>query len=248
MERREVKQPKTVAPADVLGPLDEFELKGAPRKRFPGGDASLPEDGPRIAAAGSRRASSGGQELARRIAEVLVSHGVAAAGGLAPGIDTLAHEAAMARGGGTVGVLGTALDRYAVRRHRSLRDAIRRTASAGVSVPVRSARAPVELPPAQQDHGAAAGCRADRRGGRQQRGRGTRAGRRSGWGGPRSFPSGRSKDRRRTGTTRGFGTGLSASTQPPGIGADEDQQPGRPQGPPPPMANPKPMSSARATA
>ena len=151
-----------------------------------------------------------------------------------------------------------AAGRWASSAHRStgtrcretggLRDAIRRTASAGVSVPVRSARAPVELPPAQQDHGAAAGCRADRRGGRQQRGRGTRAGRRSGWGGPRSFPSGRSKYRRRTGPTRGLGAGLSASTQPPGIGADEDQQPGRPQGPPPPMANPKPRSSARATA
>ena len=119
-----VKQPTPVVPDDVLGPLNEFELKAAPRQLFLRGDASLLEDGPRIAVVGSRRASFEGLELARRITEMLVSHGVTVVSGLALGIDTVAHETAMTNGGRTVGILGTSLDRYAVPRNRNLQDAI----------------------------------------------------------------------------------------------------------------------------
>ena len=119
-----MKQPTTVVPDDVLGPLNKFELKAAPRKLFLQGDPSLLEGGPRIAVVGSRRASPEGLELARRITEMLVSHGVTVVSGLALGIDTVAHETAMTNHGRTVGVLGTSLDRYAVPRNRSLQDAI----------------------------------------------------------------------------------------------------------------------------
>jgi len=119
-----VKQPQTVTPEDLLGPLNEFELKAAPHSLFVRGDASLLEGGPRIAVVGSRRASSEGLELARRITEMLVSHGVTVVSGLALGIDTVAHETAMTNDGRTVGVLGTALDRYAVAQNRNLQDAI----------------------------------------------------------------------------------------------------------------------------
>lgn len=66
-------QPQTVTPGDVLGPLNAFESKAAPRQLFLRGDASLLEHGPRIAVVGSRRASSEGLELAKRITEMLVS-------------------------------------------------------------------------------------------------------------------------------------------------------------------------------
>ncbi len=55
---------------------------------------------------------------------MLVSHNVTVVSGLALGIDTTAHKTAMAKGGRTVGVLGTSLDRYAVPRNRSLQDEI----------------------------------------------------------------------------------------------------------------------------
>ncbi len=96
-----MKQPQTVTPEDLLGPLNEFELKAAPPKLFLRGDASLLEGGPRIAVVGSRRASSEGLELARRITEMLVSHGVTVVSGLALGIDAVAHETAMTNGGRT---------------------------------------------------------------------------------------------------------------------------------------------------
>ena len=117
-------QPRAVMPGDVLGPLNEFELKAAPRELFLRGDASLLERGPRIAVVGSRRASAEGLELARGITQVLAAHKVTVVSGLALGIDIVAHETAMNSGGRTVGVLGTSLDRYAVMRNRSLQDAI----------------------------------------------------------------------------------------------------------------------------
>ncbi len=117
-------QPQTVMPGDVLGPLNEFELKAAPRQLFLQGDLSLLQGGPRIAVVGSRRASAEGLELARRITEMLVAHNVTVMSGLALGIDTVAHATAMNNGGRTVGVLGTSLDRYAVMRNRSLQDVI----------------------------------------------------------------------------------------------------------------------------
>ena len=119
-----MRQPRTVAPHDALGPLNKFELKAAPRKLFLLGDASLLKGGPRIAVVGSRQASSEGLELAWRITKMLVSHGVTVVSGLALGIDTVAHKTAMTNGGRTVGVLGTPLDRYAVPRNRSLQDEI----------------------------------------------------------------------------------------------------------------------------
>lgn len=119
-----MRQPHAVMPEDLLGPLNSFELKAAPRKLFLRGDGSLLENGPRIAVVGSRRASSQGLELARRITEMLVSHGVTVVSGLALGIDTMAHKTAINSGGKTVGVLGTALDQYAVLRNRSLQDSI----------------------------------------------------------------------------------------------------------------------------
>ncbi len=119
-----VTETRTVVPEDILGPLNEFELKAAPRQLFLRGDDSLLEGGPRIAVVGSRRASPDGLELARRITEMLVSHGVTVVSGLALGIDTVAHETTITNGGRTVGVLGTSLDRYAVSRNRGLQDAI----------------------------------------------------------------------------------------------------------------------------
>ena len=69
MGAAEMNQSQTVTRAEVLGPLNGFESKVAPRQLFLKGDASLLESGPRIAVVGSRRASAEDLELARRITE-----------------------------------------------------------------------------------------------------------------------------------------------------------------------------------
>lgn len=65
---------------------------------------------PGVAVVGSRSATPAGRDNARTFARALVGSGWAVASGLAAGIDTAAHEAALEAGGLTVAVLGTGPD------------------------------------------------------------------------------------------------------------------------------------------
>jgi DNA processing protein len=65
---------------------------------------------PNIGIVGSRRTTLYGQSLARRFGEELARLGFCVVSGLARGIDTAAHEGALAAGGKTAGVLGTGID------------------------------------------------------------------------------------------------------------------------------------------
>lgn len=115
----------TVAgPEELLGRLTEPELKAAPPLLYVRGDASLIAYRPRVVVVGSRRASPEGLELARRIAVELVRQDVTVVSGLALGIDTVTHRTALARGGKTMAILGTAISQYAVERNRRLQDEI----------------------------------------------------------------------------------------------------------------------------
>ena len=71
----------------------------------------LPRDARSIAVVGARKASTRGRDAAAAIAEHLVAAGYTVVSGLARGIDTAAHTAALAGGGRTVAVIGTGLGR-----------------------------------------------------------------------------------------------------------------------------------------
>jgi len=70
-----------------------------------------PRDARSVAVVGTRNASAAGKSFARAIAEHLVEHQYIVVSGLAAGIDTAAHAAALSRGGRTVAVIGTGLRR-----------------------------------------------------------------------------------------------------------------------------------------
>lgn len=73
-----------------------------------------------VALVGARAATSGGLAVARALASGLAEAGVVVVSGLARGIDSAAHRAALDRGGATIGVLGSSLDRIYPPEHDTL--------------------------------------------------------------------------------------------------------------------------------
>ena len=64
---------------------------------------------PSVAVVGTRQPTADGVSRARRLAKALVEDGITVVSGLAAGIDTAAHTAAIEAGGRTIAVIGTPL-------------------------------------------------------------------------------------------------------------------------------------------
>ncbi len=78
-----------------------------------------------VAIVGTRRASSYGREIAHQLATELARNGITVVSGLALGIDTIAHSAALKAGGRTLSVLGSGVDQIYPTQNRRLAEAIR---------------------------------------------------------------------------------------------------------------------------
>lgn len=89
--------------------LDELSAVGPVLKLFVAG-APLPPMEQAIAVVGTRRPTVAGIDAARLIATGLAEAGFTIVSGLALGIDTVAHRAALDAGGRTVAVLGCGID------------------------------------------------------------------------------------------------------------------------------------------
>jgi len=73
-----------------------------------------------VSVVGSREASDRGLEIAHSVAQSLVGEGISVVAGLAAGIDTAAHVAALSAGGRTVAVIGTGINKQYPATNRGL--------------------------------------------------------------------------------------------------------------------------------
>lgn len=101
------------------------ELPDAPALLYCRGDASLLR-APAIAVVGSRRAGPHALEVAAHMARRLAACGITVISGMAQGIDSVAHAAALNGVGRSIGVLGTGIDRIYPRSGRELFDHMHR--------------------------------------------------------------------------------------------------------------------------
>ncbi|WP_213878105.1 DNA-processing protein DprA [Pseudomonas sp. dw_358] len=122
------------------------ETEGAPPLLFVAGNPSILER-PQLAIIGSRRASRPGMDTAAAFARSLAAAGFVITSGLALGIDSAAHHAALAVGGQTVGVLGTGLKNFYPQRNKRLAQDMVKAGSAVVSeFPLSTAPHPSNFP------------------------------------------------------------------------------------------------------
>jgi len=86
-----------------------------------------------VAIVGTRKPSAEGVKRARKLARELVGAGYTVLSGLAAGIDTAAHEAALAAGGRTAAVMGTGIRRIYPAENRRLAEEIVKSGGALLS-------------------------------------------------------------------------------------------------------------------
>jgi len=97
--------------SDVLGVLNDVELKHVPKKGYYLGELSLFSKGARVSIIGTRKPTPEGIRRANIVAKKLVAEGITIVSGMAEGVDTLAHTVAIENRGKTIAVLGTPLDK-----------------------------------------------------------------------------------------------------------------------------------------
>lgn len=100
---------KIISPASASYPFNLKALSARPQKLFVAGEF-LPQDQKAIAVIGARRMTDSGKKSAWEFSFALAKAGVTIISGMARGVDTVAHKAAIFAGGRTIAVLGSGID------------------------------------------------------------------------------------------------------------------------------------------
>lgn len=100
-------------------PANLRTVDGAPPVLYVRGEIDV-RDEIAVAIVGTRRASDYGRQVALQMASELARNGVTVVSGLAMGIDTVAHRAAVEAGGRTIAVLGSGVDQVYPLQNRQL--------------------------------------------------------------------------------------------------------------------------------
>jgi len=108
-------------------PLNLRMIFNLPPFLFYRGELKEDQDVRSVAVVGTRKATPHGLKLAAQIAHRLAERGITVLSGLARGIDTRAHEAALGAGGRTVSVLGSGLHKIYPPENQKLAEKIAET-------------------------------------------------------------------------------------------------------------------------
>lgn len=106
---------------DAGYPMNLRMVHDRPPALFVRGELSVADERS-AAVVGSRKASPAGLEKAAEIARDLLDRDYVVVSGLAAGVDTAAHEAALAAGGRTVAVIGTGLHHHFPKQNADLQE------------------------------------------------------------------------------------------------------------------------------
>lgn len=132
----------------VLTPLDDSypaplkQIYDPPLVLYVWGELK-PTDVHAIAIVGSRRCTHYGNQTARKLGFQLAHSGTCVISGLARGIDTAAHEGALASGGRTVAVIGSGMNQLYPPENQALAE---RIATQGAVI----SEFPIDMPPAKR--------------------------------------------------------------------------------------------------
>jgi DNA processing protein len=110
-----------ITPNNKLFPPQLREIAGPPKELFISGNFT--EDTwqqPIVGIVGSRKVTSYGQAVTAKFAKELAARGVIIVSGLALGVDSIAHKAALVAGGTTIAVLPSGLDTVYPNSHYGL--------------------------------------------------------------------------------------------------------------------------------
>ena len=112
MERGELQRVREIGRGDEDFPQALRETQRPPESIFVIGDETILRLAPNrlVAIVGTRDASPYGLRVAAALAEAFTKAGVGVVSGLARGIDSAAHRAALEAGGKTIAVMGTGVD------------------------------------------------------------------------------------------------------------------------------------------
>lgn len=121
---------KKLSPSHQLYPTLLGQIACPPKQLYVAGQ--LP-DLPAIAIVGTRKVSDYGKQVTYRLSYDLAKAGFVIISGLALGVDTIAHQAALDANGRTIAVLGNGLDEIYPRTNRSLATQIIKTGGGVIS-------------------------------------------------------------------------------------------------------------------
>lgn len=127
LKQHEQENPNFWTPADADYPRLLLEIPSPPAVLYYCGKLDLAENlaqKPLVAIVGTRQPTEYGIRWTRRISTALVKNGFTVVSGLAEGIDTASHVAAIKAGGRTIAALGTGVDMVYPAKNRKLYEQI----------------------------------------------------------------------------------------------------------------------------